>query len=190
MSTFDTDKLTWKDVSREELLDCRIFKIIKAHRRASWGKEADFFMVAAPDWSIVIPRLKDRQGRNCFLMVRQYRHGSSSVTLEFPAGTVDNGEAPSVTAGRELEEETGYRAGQITRIGCINPNPAFMTNNCYTFVAENLTETRRKQFDEHEMIQTELVPETDLEAHIKSGLFNSATMMQALYWYQKWQKNT
>ncbi len=190
MTTSDTKKLSWKDVSRQELLDCRIFKIIKAHRRASWGTEADFFMVSAPDWSIIIPRLRDKHGRSCFLMVRQYRHGSSSVTLEFPAGTVDPGESPAATAGRELEEETGYRAERITLIGSINPNPAFMTNTCYTFVAEGLADTCKKQFDEHEMIRTELVPETDIEAHIDSGALNSATMMQALYWYKKWNNNT
>ncbi len=40
-------------------------------------------------------------------MVRQFRHGSGGITIEFPAGTIDPGENPEIAAKRELLEETG-----------------------------------------------------------------------------------
>ncbi len=61
-------------------------------------------------------------------MVKQYRHGSDSITLEFPAGMVDPGEDAKETAKRELLEETGYTSQSIVLVGKVNPNPAFMTN--------------------------------------------------------------
>ncbi len=47
-------------------------------------------------------------------LVENERYAAGKTLLEVPAGTIDPGEAPEVTAGRELVEETGYRAGKIT----------------------------------------------------------------------------
>ena len=45
------------------------------------------------------------------ILIRQYRHATGKELLELPAGTREEGEDPIDTAKRELEEETGYRAG-------------------------------------------------------------------------------
>ena len=47
------------------------------------------------------------------IMVRQYRNAPERYTLEIPAGALNPGEDRKTAAVRELEEETGYRAGKV-----------------------------------------------------------------------------
>ena len=51
------------------------------------------------------------------ILVRQYRPALGSTTIEFPAGGLEEGEAPEAAAARELLEETGYRAGHLRLLG-------------------------------------------------------------------------
>ncbi len=56
-------------------------------------------------------------------LVRNGRYAVGKTLLEVPAGTLDPNEAPEVTAERELREETGYRAGRITKVGIGTSRP-------------------------------------------------------------------
>ncbi len=67
------------------------------------------------------------------LLVRQYRPAVRSMTLELPAGHIDPGESPEQTARRELLEETGYEAGQLTPLGVLSPTAARYTSQMWCF---------------------------------------------------------
>jgi ADP-ribose pyrophosphatase len=58
--------------------------------------------------------------------------------LEIPAGTLDPGESPDDTAGRELAEETGYRSKSIRRIGEWYVSPGVMNERMYLYLCEDL----------------------------------------------------
>lgn len=138
----------------------------------------------APDWVTVIPEFKDSAtGNLSFLIVRQYRHGTEQVGLEFPAGAVDPGELPAVAAARELLEETGYQAELIQEIGAVSPNPAFMTNTAYTFVARGLKKISGQKLDEHEILDVHQVPFAKLKDAIGLEPYDSAITVQAWYFY-------
>lgn len=177
------EELEWIEDSRKLRGDYRIFQVTESRRWAAGNREGDFFLVEAPDWITIVPLVKDEGGRDCFLMVRQYRHGSGEVTLEFPAGMVDPGEEPAETAARELREETGWSAGSIRKIGDINPNPAFMTNRSHTFLAEDCRLAGGQELDEHEMVETILIPREELREIMGHPPCHSAIMVQAYYWY-------
>ncbi|GGO91930.1 NUDIX hydrolase [Stakelama pacifica] len=70
------------------------------------------------------------------LLVDQYRAPLGRRCLELPAGLVgDDGgdEAPEAAAGRELEEETGYRAGRLDNLGEFFSSPG-MASEGFTLV--------------------------------------------------------
>lgn len=68
------------------------------------GYRCDWYYVDTPPSVMIVPLTAD----GYLVFVRQYRHNLKAHVLEFPAGTVNEGEAPEAAALRELEEETGY----------------------------------------------------------------------------------
>jgi ADP-ribose pyrophosphatase len=69
------------------------------------------------------------------LFVRQIRESLRAPLLEIPAGIIEPGENPEVTARRELEEETGYRAGELERLGRVYTSPGFSDELVHLFFA-------------------------------------------------------
>lgn len=62
-----------------------------------------------PDAVVIVPMLRSSKNKTLeTILVSQFRPPVASVTLEFPAGLIDNGETAAEAAVRELEEETGY----------------------------------------------------------------------------------
>ncbi len=177
------ERLRWTELSRRKIGAYGIFDLSTAERRAADGREGSFTLLSAPDWVNVVPVIRDAAGRARFIMVRQYRHGAEAVTTEFPAGLVGPGEAPADAAARELLEETGRRAGRLTLLGSVRPNPAFMDNWCHTFLAEDLSEPGERSLDELEVLEVGEVAEDELVKSIGTGEFVNSLVMVALLWY-------
>ena len=73
------------------------------------------------------------------ILIRQYRAPLGDALLEVPAGKLDvEGEPPSVTASRELEEEIGMRPARLRSIGGFFTTPGFTDEHIELFVAEDL----------------------------------------------------
>ncbi len=180
--------LVWKEISRETVFQTPIFDLVRIHRESMNGKQGSFYLIQSPDWVNVVSILKNKEGVDCFLMVRQYRQGGQCLTLEFPGGLIDPGETPLEAARRELREETGYEADHLEFLGKINPNPAIMSNWCSTFLAQGLHKTSVQDLDEHEIVDYELIPVEELERDMGTGIHIHAIMVVALFWYQKWKR--
>jgi ADP-ribose pyrophosphatase len=95
------------------------------------------------------------------LLVRQYRSPAERVLLEIPAGTLDIGEDgsvedPEVASRRELEEETGYRAGSWRLLARFWTAPGFATELMYLYLATELTAAGNDR----------LLPEADERLHL------------------------
>jgi len=181
----DDSHLIWENLESETRYDAGIFSLRTVRRRSPEGHHAPFISVVAPDWVTVIPELSDKDGKRSFLIVRQYRHGTEQVGLEFPAGVVDSGEEPVDAAARELLEETGYRAKELQQIGSVSPNPAFMTNRALTYLARGLEKVAEQNLDEHEILDVHSVPLGELEKVIGLPPYDSAITLQAWFFYLK-----
>jgi len=178
--------LLWKETSRKKLLECRIFDVYSVNRISPEGKNADFVLLDTPDWVTIIPLLDDSVGES-FVMVRQFRQGEGDLTVEFPAGTVDEGENPEDTAQRELLEETGYSAGSIVSLGEVNSNPAFLNNRVHTFLATGLKKIQEQSPDIHEYLDVLIVPLEEVIREMGRGPYLSGISMISLFWYLRWK---
>ncbi|MBQ0071620.1 MAG: NUDIX hydrolase, partial [Spirochaetales bacterium] len=132
----EKEHLMWKDGEVKELLHSAIFDIVSIERATESGKHGTFLKMINPNWVSLIPWRRREDGVPVFLMEEQFRHGSSSVTREFPAGLVDEGEDILEAGKREFLEETGC-VGDFTELGNVNPNPAYMCNRQVFFLVEN-----------------------------------------------------
>ena len=112
----------------------------------------------------VIPITKEGE----VYMVRQYRYPYDTVLLEIPAGKLEPGEDPAPAAARELEEETGMRAGKLTYIGAYFGSPAILEERIGMYVAEDLEPTAQ-HLDEDEFLTVEKIPITTLVDAILAG---------------------
>ena len=98
------------------------------------GTRVTLELVRHPGAAAVVPFVDAER----ILMIRQYRFAVGGVIWEVPAGKLDPGEAPEACAARELEEETGYRAGRIERTGEILTTPGFTDERIWLFCAWEL----------------------------------------------------
>jgi ADP-ribose pyrophosphatase len=107
-------------------------------------------------------------GNRCKLL-RQYRYAIDQYIIEAPAGTMEQGEEPLATAGRELIEETGFAAKTIVPKGFIYTTPGFTDEKIFLFEARDLSPSQEYGKDEDEVIEVIDVALTDLPAMIRDG---------------------
>lgn len=127
----------------------------------------------------VVPVLED--GR--ILMVRQYRNALERYTLEIPAGALDAEDEPGIEcAGRELEEETGYRCENLEWLITLRTTVAFCNERIEVFVARNLVPSKQ-HLDEDEFIELKPYPLNELKEKILTGEIEDSKTVSALMTY-------
>lgn len=87
-----------------------------------------------PGGAVVIPVKDDGK----IILVKQFRYPIQDWLIEFPAGKLDANEDPLICATRELEEETGYKAREITKLGEILTAPGYCTEILHIYKATGL----------------------------------------------------
>ncbi|WP_035387189.1 ADP compounds hydrolase NudE [Ferrimonas senticii] len=76
------------------------------------------------------------------LLVREYGAGTDSYELGFPKGLIDPGETAAEAANRELQEEVGYAAGQLTPLKEVSLAPGYFASKMTIFLAQQLRPSR------------------------------------------------
>ena len=100
------------------------------------------------------PHDEDPEG----LLVRQYRYATGGFVYEVPAGMPDRpGEPWDDCARRELEEETGMRAGNLRRMTRIWTTPGFTDEVIRLYLAWDLEEGE-SNLDHDEFVEVVRVP--------------------------------
>ena len=119
----------------------------------------------------------DGEGR--MLLVRQHRHAAGRFLLELPAGTLDRDEEPEACAARELEEETGFRAGRLERLGGFFMAPGYCTEYIHVYLATDL-QPGKAGGDEDEDIEVLALPPDEVLRLIETGELEDAKSLAAL----------
>ena len=176
----------WQKLSTKPLGNFHIFSLHSDRVLSPRTQQAhDVYVIDCGNWVNVIATTPDRH----LVMIEQYRHGSRTVELEIPGGMIDAKDASPVAAGvRELCEETGYEGENAMLLGEIFPNPAIMSNTCYTIMVENCRCLHPVKFDHGEDLATRLVPIADLPQLIADGKIRHSLVVVALYHFDLWQR--
>ena len=179
------EKLEWKEEKRKEILKTVVFTVTERYSTGPDGQKGTYIVNEAPDWVIVIPV----DGED-FLMLKQWRHGSKCLSIEFPGGVAEKGEDFEVSARRELEEETGAQAGKLTLLGEFSPNPALFANKVHVYCAEDLKFSGEQKLDADEFVSYMKISKREVYEKMGSAEFPHGLMLSALCLYLTKKANT
>jgi ADP-ribose pyrophosphatase len=178
----------WQKIGSRPAGDFGIFTI-RADKRVSprTKKWHEFFVLNSVDWVNVIALTADHQ----LVMIDQFRHGSETIELEIPGGMIDSSDiSPEAAAIRELREETGYAGEKPVIIGKVFPNPAIMSNTCFTVLLENCRREHPVAFDHGEDLQTRLVPVDKVRDLVLKGEIRHSLVVAALFYWELLRADT
>ncbi len=142
----ETELLSHKEIYRGKIVTLHVDTI-----RQKTGGTTIREVVLHPGGVAAVPVLED--GR--LLLIRQFRYPIGKYILELPAGKLDSGQPPMETIARELEEETGYRAGSLIHDCTFYTTPGISNEIIHFFIARDLTPTvQRLEEGEHIIVET------------------------------------
>lgn len=136
-------------------------KFITAKTRGKW----EYVSRARGISAAVILAVHD----NAVILVEQFRVPLGRPCIELPAGLIgddDSGEAPELAAARELEEETGFRAGRMENLGQFYSSPGMVSEAFHLMRAHDLVRVHDGGGVEGENITVHVVPLDALESFL------------------------
>lgn len=145
------------------------------------GRTLQREIVRHPGAVVIVPILQPSAGaRPELVLIRNQRFTVDEELWEFPAGTMEPPEPPDACAGRELEEEAGYRATTITTLGMFYTTPGMTDERMHAFAATGLTHVGQQLMDDEE-IRVEVLPVPEVLRMIDAGEFRDAKSLLALW---------
>ena len=162
-------------LNREKVYEGPLFKVSRVTLQNSEGKEVVRDVIEHPGAACIIPMID----KETVLLVEQWRIGAKRSLWEIPAGTLDPGEDALTCAARELEEETGYKAGKLEHLFTMFPSPGILDEKMHIFVAMDLTKGEQN-LDDDEEISIKPFSFKDLRIQLKANNIKDGKTIAAL----------
>ncbi len=168
----------------ETVVKSRLFQIEQVHLKFTNGVERHYERLRGSGRGAVM--VAALQGSD-LLLIREYAVGTESYELGLPKGLIDPGETIEQAAVRELREEIGFAAGQLTLLRSITLAPAYMGSQMNILVAEQLF-SAPLEGDEPEPLELLRWPLAELDALVQHPEFSEARSIAAVYMLINWLK--
>lgn len=162
-------ELKEKRISTRRVFDGRIINLRVDEVLTPGGTSAEREIVEHRGGAGIVAVDEDER----ILLVEQYRCPYDEITLEIPAGKIDENEKPELCAARELAEETGYTAKSIISFGKVYPSPGYTDEVIHLYLAEGLSEGSAHP-DEDEFLNLKRVALSEALEMIGNGTVRDA----------------
>lgn len=173
----------WKTLHSKYVLQTPYITVRKDQCELSDRSVIDDFYIIEREDTVGIVALTPN---NEVVMNWQYKHGAHQVLLEIPAGRIDTGEDPAITAARELEEETGYISDEFVLLHTMFSGPTSENNRYFIFLALNARPAGTREENPLEVIETELIPLSEVKQYIQDRTIQVIYSLVGLYMAQEW----
>ncbi|MBC1473459.1 NUDIX hydrolase [Listeria grandensis] len=174
------DSLEEKTIKSETIFDGKIIKVVVDDVVLPNGATSKREIVKHPGAVAVIAITPD----NKMIMVEQYRKPLENTIVEIPAGKIEPNEDPKWTAGRELEEETGYKTDDLTHLVSFYTSPGFADELLHIYLAGDLQkQVNPLQADEDEFVNiVEVSLDEALQLIEEKVICDAKTVYAVQYW--------
>jgi ADP-ribose pyrophosphatase len=130
------EKSPFEQLSTREVYRGRSFTLRADEVRLSNGNTKEMAIIDHPGCVVIVAL----DPANRVLLIRQHRYATGEIAVEVPAGKIETGENGQRAALRELEEETGLRAGRLTKLGEYFTSDGISNELAQIFLARDLIE--------------------------------------------------
>lgn len=131
-----------------------------------------------PGGAVVIP-IKDDGN---IILVKQFRYPLQKTLIELPAGKLDKNEDPFTCAVRELEEETGFKAKELTKLGAIYTAPGYCTEILHIYKAVGLIAGNHNREEGEQGMELLELSLDEIKRMIFSGEINDAKTIAGIFY--------
>ena len=164
-----------KNIYKGNLLDLRKDKVSLPNNKIGYRE-----WINHPGAACCLPILdKDR-----IVLTRQYRYAVGEESIEIPAGKLDRDETSEECAYRELREETGFIAEELTLLTSFYPAIGFANEKIWIYLAQNLTKDNTDT-DDDEFVETFVVDFDGALDIMNQGMIKDSKTIIALMWFEK-----
>jgi 8-oxo-dGTP pyrophosphatase MutT (NUDIX family) len=140
------------------------------------GSTGTWTVVDGADVVLVVPLDGDR-----LHLVEQYRHPVGGRRWEFPSGSIETrlDADEEAVARRELREETGLRAGVLTRLGRVEVMPSTLSQRCSVFLATGPTRGEPERDPEEQDMRSAWFTRSEVERMVVDGTISDGKSLAA-----------
>jgi ADP-ribose diphosphatase len=181
MSTKPLTPEMYNIIESRTLLDHPLVQMVVDILEYSGQRRPYFYLNSPMDAVATVAVTADNQ----LVLTRQYRHPIRKVIFDLPAGRLSTGEDPLRGAARELEEETGYRAGRLIPLGQYSPFPGSLNVRAHLLFATDLIQVGQ-HLDEGEELEVVLKPIAEvLDLILRGECIDGSLQLGVLLAHQK-----
>lgn len=174
-------KFEEKTIKSKKIYDGKIIKVQIDDVTLPNGKAAKRELVKHPGAVAIIPITKE----NKIVFVEQYRKPLEKSLIEIPAGKLEKGEKPEITALRELEEETGYTTDKLTYIASFYTSPGFANELMHIYLADELKVVKNPlPADEDEFVEIVELTLAEARQYVQEERIHDAKTNYAILYLQ------
>jgi len=161
--------MTHELIKREYIHRGRILDLSRSRFRSEANGEVEIEVVHHNGGAGALPLFED----GTVALVRQWRYPLGRYSLEIAAGRIEPGHSPEDTAARELEEEVGYRASELRKLGEFFVAPGYCEERLFVYLATGL-EASEQNLDDDEEVEVVRMPFDEALARVHSGEIDDA----------------
>lgn len=170
-----------KTISSKKIYDGRIITLQVDDVRLPNGKTSTRELVKHPGAVAIIPLTKNKK----IIFVEQYRKPIERSLVEIPAGRLEVGEHPEITAVRELEEETGYTTEKLSYVSSFYTSPGFADELIHIYLTDELIRVKNPApGDEDEFVRLVELTLEEAQAYVNEKKIHDAKTNYALLYLQ------
>lgn len=172
------EKPQWRVRSRTYIVESKYLRLRRDEIELPNGTRIDeYYIRESHGFIIVFALTPDRQ----VVVVHQYRYGIDQVTLELPAGALEDEEHPLDCAKRELLEETGFTSPRWEELLTAPSEPVRSNSMMHAFIAYDATQTHDQDLDEGEEVEWSLMSIDELRKRLDDGEIGAVPSIAVVY---------